>query len=151
MVIKSFAPLVFRHAPIMDYVGINITFSMESTKRCLLLCLQDKEDDLKVGVKSTALRFGDSTKEWITGFGILCISSLGLSGYNAEIGISIFLYFQFLFALFFFQLRLLELQINVLFLSALLPRPNCQPWNRLAILWIFGGCIWTISLADMDS
>ncbi|GER56848.1 4-hydroxybenzoate octaprenyltransferase [Striga asiatica] len=26
---------------------------------------QDKEDDVKVGVKSTALRFGDSTKEWI--------------------------------------------------------------------------------------
>ncbi|KAL6284774.1 hypothetical protein ACE6H2_015703 [Prunus campanulata] len=47
---------------------------------------QDKEDDLKVGVKSTALRFGDSTKEWITGFGIMCISSLALSGYNAEIG-----------------------------------------------------------------
>ncbi|BFG30307.1 hypothetical protein CerSpe_165810 [Prunus speciosa] len=47
---------------------------------------QDKEDDLKVGVKSTALRFGDSTKEWITGFGIVCISSLALSGYNAEIG-----------------------------------------------------------------
>ncbi|ONI32052.1 hypothetical protein PRUPE_1G346400 [Prunus persica] len=47
---------------------------------------QDKEDDLKVGVKSTALRFGDSTKEWITGFGIMCISSLALSGYNVEIG-----------------------------------------------------------------
>ncbi|XP_050372504.1 4-hydroxybenzoate polyprenyltransferase, mitochondrial-like [Argentina anserina] len=47
---------------------------------------QDKEDDLKVGVKSTALRFGDSTKEWIAEFGILCISSLALSGYNAEIG-----------------------------------------------------------------
>ncbi|KAL6187222.1 hypothetical protein ACLB2K_043337 [Fragaria x ananassa] len=47
---------------------------------------QDKEDDLKVGVKSTALRFGDSTKEWIAGFGILCICSLALSGYNADIG-----------------------------------------------------------------
>ncbi|KAJ4710427.1 4-hydroxybenzoate polyprenyltransferase, mitochondrial [Melia azedarach] len=47
---------------------------------------QDKEDDLKVGVKSTALRFGDSTKEWITGFGIACISSLALSGFNAGIG-----------------------------------------------------------------
>ncbi|KAL6284362.1 hypothetical protein ACE6H2_015291 [Prunus campanulata] len=42
---------------------------------------QDKEDDLKVGVKSIALRFGDSTKEWIT-----CISSLALGRYNAEIG-----------------------------------------------------------------
>ncbi|KAK9274804.1 hypothetical protein L1049_022056 [Liquidambar formosana] len=47
---------------------------------------QDKEDDLKVGVKSTALRFGDSTKEWISGFGIACISSLALSGFNADIG-----------------------------------------------------------------
>ncbi|KAE9602975.1 hypothetical protein Lal_00050044 [Lupinus albus] len=47
---------------------------------------QDKEDDLKVGVKSTALRFGDSTKEWITGFGIACIGNLALSGFNAEIG-----------------------------------------------------------------
>ncbi|KAF3645466.1 4-hydroxybenzoate polyprenyltransferase, mitochondrial [Capsicum annuum] len=47
---------------------------------------QDKEDDLKVGVKSTALRFGDSTKEWISGFGLACISSLALSGVNADIG-----------------------------------------------------------------
>ncbi|KAJ4822820.1 Palmitoyl-protein thioesterase 1 [Turnera subulata] len=47
---------------------------------------QDKEDDLKVGVKSTALRFGESTKEWISGFGIACISSLALSGFNAGIG-----------------------------------------------------------------
>ncbi|KAL5573436.1 hypothetical protein UlMin_023033 [Ulmus minor] len=46
---------------------------------------QDKEDDLKVGVKSTALRFGDSTKKWITGFGIACISSLAICGLNAEI------------------------------------------------------------------
>ncbi|KAJ8747289.1 hypothetical protein K2173_011554 [Erythroxylum novogranatense] len=47
---------------------------------------QDKEDDLKVGVKSTALRFGDSTGIWISGFGIACISSLALSGFNADIG-----------------------------------------------------------------
>lgn len=53
---------------------------------CSLICIQDKEDDLKVGVKSTALRFGDSTKEWVGGFGIVCISSLALSGFNADIG-----------------------------------------------------------------
>lgn len=47
---------------------------------------QDKEDDLKVGVKSTALRFGDLTKNWITGFGLACTSGLALSGYNADIG-----------------------------------------------------------------
>ncbi|KAM3245566.1 hypothetical protein ACQJBY_056725 [Aegilops geniculata] len=46
---------------------------------------QDKEDDLKVGVKSTALRFGDSTKQWISAFGAASIGSLALSGYNAEL------------------------------------------------------------------
>lgn len=49
--------------------------------------MQDKEDDLRVGVKSTALRFGDSTKEWIAGFGIACIGSLALSGFNANLGV----------------------------------------------------------------
>ncbi|CAI9114707.1 OLC1v1015488C1 [Oldenlandia corymbosa var. corymbosa] len=47
---------------------------------------QDKDDDLKVGVKSTALRFGDSSREWLSGFGLACISSLALSGVNAELG-----------------------------------------------------------------
>ncbi|KAI3850722.1 hypothetical protein MKW98_030782 [Papaver atlanticum] len=47
---------------------------------------QDKEDDLRVGVKSTAILFGDQTKIWITGFGIASIITLSLSGYNASIG-----------------------------------------------------------------
>ncbi|KMZ58399.1 putative 4-hydroxybenzoate octaprenyltransferase [Zostera marina] len=46
---------------------------------------QDIKDDLKVGVKSTALRFGSQTKYWISAFGILCISNLALSGYNADL------------------------------------------------------------------
>ena len=48
--------------------------------------MQDKEDDMRVGVKSMALRFGDSTKVWISGFGAACISSLALSGHNANLG-----------------------------------------------------------------
>lgn len=40
-----------------------------------------------MGVRSTALRFGDSTKTWVSGFGIACISALALSGFNADIGI----------------------------------------------------------------
>jgi len=47
---------------------------------------QDKEDDLKVGIKSTALRFGDQTQIWLSGFGVACISCLTLSGFNAAIG-----------------------------------------------------------------
>lgn len=52
--------------------------------------MQDKEDDKRVGVKSTALRFGDSTKKWISGFGAACIGSLALGGYNANLGICSF-------------------------------------------------------------
>ncbi|KAI4347854.1 hypothetical protein L6164_008631 [Bauhinia variegata] len=47
---------------------------------------QDKEDDLKAGVKSTALLFGDSTKKWIIGFGTACIVCFALAGFNAKIG-----------------------------------------------------------------
>ncbi|XP_078162060.1 4-hydroxybenzoate geranyltransferase 2-like [Carex rostrata] len=46
---------------------------------------QDKEDDVKVGVKSTALRFGNDTKYWISGFGAACIGSLAFTGYNANL------------------------------------------------------------------
>lgn len=50
------------------------------------------------------MRFGDSTKEWITGFGIACLGNLALSGFNAEIGILYYLhsvlFFHYLFLLF---------------------------------------------------
>lgn len=68
------------------------TFVLIGTKILWYMLTQDKDDDLKVGVKSTALRFGDSTKEWIAGFGIACTSSLALCGYNADIGIYPFLH-----------------------------------------------------------
>ncbi|PIN15521.1 Para-hydroxybenzoate-polyprenyl transferase [Handroanthus impetiginosus] len=45
----------------------------------------DKEDDLRVGVKSTALRFGASTREWVAGFGLACVGSLAISGFNANL------------------------------------------------------------------
>ncbi|CAM6035956.1 unnamed protein product [Sphagnum compactum] len=47
---------------------------------------QDKDDDLRVGVKSTALRFGQETRPWLTGFSTAFISSLVLAGYNAHLG-----------------------------------------------------------------
>ena len=47
---------------------------------------QDKEDDVLIGVKSTALRFGAQTKRWLMPFYTLTISGLGLSGYLADMG-----------------------------------------------------------------
>ncbi|KAF7730175.1 hypothetical protein EC973_002783 [Apophysomyces ossiformis] len=42
---------------------------------------QDKKDDVKVGVKSTALRFGDKTTQWLTGFSATFVSMTALAGY----------------------------------------------------------------------
>ena len=46
--------------------------------------LQDKEDDVKIGVKSTALMFREQTKPWLTGFAAAMVAGLGVAGVNAE-------------------------------------------------------------------
>lgn len=45
---------------------------------------QDKEDDIKVGVKSTALRFQGQTKAWLSGFAVAMMSGLLTAGINGE-------------------------------------------------------------------
>merc|ERR1719318_100367 len=42
---------------------------------------QDKVDDVKVSVKSTALLFGDNTKSWLSLFSVTMTSGLLMSGY----------------------------------------------------------------------
>ena len=41
---------------------------------------QDKDDDIVVGIKSTALLFGDNTKLWLAGFAASSVGFLGLTG-----------------------------------------------------------------------
>lgn len=41
---------------------------------------QDKVDDALLGIKSTALRFGDKTKFWLAGFSVAMTSGLTISG-----------------------------------------------------------------------
>lgn len=41
---------------------------------------QDKYDDVIVGVKSTALKFGESTPYWLTGFSAAMITGLTVAG-----------------------------------------------------------------------
>ncbi|XP_058058597.1 4-hydroxybenzoate polyprenyltransferase, mitochondrial [Anopheles bellator] len=41
---------------------------------------QDKVDDLLIGIKSTALRFGDSTKLWLSGFTVAMMGNLLAAG-----------------------------------------------------------------------
>lgn len=47
---------------------------------------QDKEDDARIGVKSTALRLGDQSKIWIYGFYTLTFVGIGLAGRLAGLG-----------------------------------------------------------------
>ncbi|KAF9334670.1 Para-hydroxybenzoate--polyprenyltransferase, mitochondrial precursor (PHB:polyprenyltransferase) [Podila minutissima] len=47
---------------------------------------QDKKDDLKIGVKSTALRFGEQTPTYLAAFSTGMVSMLALSGYMNDQG-----------------------------------------------------------------
>jgi len=46
---------------------------------------QDKEDDVLIGVKSTALRLGDGTAKWMVGFYGATIILIGLAAYQVDI------------------------------------------------------------------
>ncbi|KAF9120009.1 Para-hydroxybenzoate--polyprenyltransferase, mitochondrial precursor (PHB:polyprenyltransferase) [Mortierella sp. 14UC] len=52
----------------------------------LPLYASDKKDDIKIGVKSTALRFGDKTPEYLAAFSTGMVSMLALAGYMNDQG-----------------------------------------------------------------
>ncbi|MBP5858495.1 4-hydroxybenzoate octaprenyltransferase [Marivibrio halodurans] len=47
---------------------------------------QDKEDDALIGVKSTALKFGDATRPWIAGFYVLVMALLCAAAWTGGVG-----------------------------------------------------------------
>jgi 4-hydroxybenzoate polyprenyltransferase and related prenyltransferases len=51
---------------------------------CNLNCLQDKVDDVLLGIKSTAIKFGDKTKLWLSGFSATIISGLVAAGLQCD-------------------------------------------------------------------
>ncbi|KAI9319142.1 UbiA prenyltransferase family-domain-containing protein [Dichotomocladium elegans] len=52
---------------------------------------QDKKDDIHAGVKSTALRFGDKTTQWLTGFSSTFVGLTALAGYMNGNGLPFYL------------------------------------------------------------
>lgn len=48
---------------------------------------QDKEDDVRIGVKSTALKLGDQTGKWLIGFFAGALVLIDLAGWLAGVGI----------------------------------------------------------------
>ena len=53
--------------------------------------VQDKDDDQLAGMRSTALHFGEKTRQWLTGFGSLTMASLAYGGLQAGLGTPFFL------------------------------------------------------------
>ncbi|XP_003129405.2 4-hydroxybenzoate polyprenyltransferase, mitochondrial [Sus scrofa] len=45
---------------------------------------QDKKDDALIGLKSTALRFREDTKQWLSGFSVAMLGALSLVGVNSD-------------------------------------------------------------------
>ncbi|KAI8808263.1 UbiA prenyltransferase family-domain-containing protein [Cladochytrium replicatum] len=56
-----------------------------------IYALQDKPDDVKVGVKSTAIRFGSRTREWLSLFASGSIGFLALAGFMNGQGLPFYL------------------------------------------------------------
>ncbi|GLJ21378.1 hypothetical protein SUGI_0393440 [Cryptomeria japonica] len=85
-------------ASIKSSIDLDVIFPLYISAVCWTLVYdtiyahQDKEDDMKFGVKSTAILFGDQTKTWITGFSFASISGLILSGFNASVGWPFYLF-----------------------------------------------------------
>ncbi|KAI8971880.1 UbiA prenyltransferase family [Mycotypha africana] len=52
---------------------------------------QDKKDDIRAGVKSTALRFGERTPQWLTGFSTAFVGMTALAGYMNGQGLPFYL------------------------------------------------------------
>ncbi|CAM6095669.1 unnamed protein product [Calypogeia fissa] len=73
----------FGLSTILPLFGSNILFSIVVDT---IYAHQDKEFDREIGVKSTALLFGDKTTPILGVLGAICIGLLALTGYNCGLG-----------------------------------------------------------------
>lgn len=73
-------------APFMLYVGaVAWTIGYDT-----IYAHQDREDDALIGMKSTALRFGEKTTAWLTGFYAATIGAFALAGWLSGAGFVFF-------------------------------------------------------------
>lgn len=72
-----------------------------------IYAMQDLKDDLKIGVKSTAIIFGDNIKNWIFSFQLIYLSCYIMLGFWAKFGLSYYLGLGLIAGLFGYQQYLL--------------------------------------------
>jgi 4-hydroxybenzoate polyprenyltransferase len=61
--------------------AFQVSLSLSHLHADFLKVAQDREDDLRVGVKSTAIRFQDHPKLWLATFSAGSVSFISLAGY----------------------------------------------------------------------
>jgi 4-hydroxybenzoate polyprenyl transferase len=76
----SFVPILIYVSAIFWTIGYDTIYAH-----------QDKEDDEKIGVKSTALAFGNNTKEIIRYLYRIAIFSIAMAGLNANLNVTFFI------------------------------------------------------------
>ncbi|MBO0332222.1 4-hydroxybenzoate octaprenyltransferase [Sneathiella sp. CAU 1612] len=92
-------------APIIMYLGgIAWTLGYDT-----IYAHQDKEDDVLIGVKSTALKFGETTAYWLIGFYALIFVALLASGYLAGLTLPFYIFMAGAGAHLFCQIRTLDI------------------------------------------
>ncbi|WP_169567766.1 4-hydroxybenzoate octaprenyltransferase [Sneathiella limimaris] len=72
--------------PILYVAGIFWTLGYDT-----IYAHQDKEDDALIGVKSTALKFGESTVHWLTAFYTLTIALIVMCGLLMQLSLSFYI------------------------------------------------------------
>src|SRR5204863_4416091 len=55
-----------------------------------IYAMQDQRDDAVIGVRSTARRFADAPRRWLTLFALLALAAWALAGYLASLGLAYF-------------------------------------------------------------
>jgi len=87
---QAFLGLTFNWGALMGWAAVTNDLAMPSLWLYLagiawtlgydtIYAHQDKEDDARIGVKSTALRLGRNSRPWIAGFYVVTIIGLGLA------------------------------------------------------------------------
>ena len=100
---------------------------------------QDKEDDLKLGLKSTAIKFGDKTTKYLDWFYTITTIMLIFSGTTAKLDFHYYIYIIPAIALLFWQVQTLDID-NV---------SNCARRFKSNIL--VGGLIFIATIAAQGS
>lgn len=78
------------YSAVKNYVDLSICLPLYVAGVCwtifydTIYAHQDRRDDLTVGIKSTAIKFGKDSKLWLTGFGCTMLNGLIVSGLMNE-------------------------------------------------------------------